>query len=249
MEQALKGAILGTQEEGKHVVTLTSVISNLSILKEYQPLLQHFWKDGLFEDMDARYFRLIDRSPDILKLITDDAQNSFNKEEVFSDFQNIFNHPDTSSYINKMTYFDQKTLLPALLHVEDRVSMAVSLESRVPLLDTRIVNLITSMPPKIKFKGGQGKYILKEVTRKILPKAVVDRKDKMGFPVPLKEWIKMGVVRDFVCDTLLSKTCRERGLFQQNALEQLIQKEGTFGRQLWGALCIELWSKEFFSTK
>ena len=249
LEQALKGAILGTQEEGKHVVTLTSVISNLSILKEYQPLLQHFWKDGLFEDMDARYFRLIDRSPDILKLITDDAQNSFNKEEVFSDFQNIFNHPDTSSYINKMTHFDQKTLLPALLHVEDRVSMAVSLESRVPLLDTRIVNLITSMPPKIKFKGGQGKYILKEVTRKILPKAVVDRKDKMGFPVPLKEWIKMGVVRDFVCDTLLSKTCRERGLFQQNALEQLIQKEGTFGRQLWGALCIELWSKEFFSTK
>jgi asparagine synthase (glutamine-hydrolysing) len=245
LEQALKGAILGTQEEGKHVVTLASVVSNLSILKEYQPLLQHFWKDGLFEDMDARYFRLIDRSPDILKLLTDDAQSSFRKEEVFSDFQNIFNHPDTNSYINKMTHFDQKTLLPGLLHVEDRVSMAVSIESRVPLLDTRIVDLMASMPPKVKFKGGRGKYILKEATREILPKEVIERKDKMGFPVPLKEWMKGGVVRDFVCDTLLSKSCRERGIFRQKALDQLVQKEGAFGRQLWGALCLELWSREF----
>ena len=57
LEQALKGAIFATQEEGKHVVTLESVISNLSILREYQPLLQHFWKEGIFDDMDARYFR------------------------------------------------------------------------------------------------------------------------------------------------------------------------------------------------
>jgi len=248
LEQALKGAIFETQEEGKHVVTLASVISNLAILKEYRPLLQHFWKDGLFEDMDARYFRLIDRSSDICELLTEDAQSSFNKEEIFSEFQGIFNHPDTCSYINKMTHFDQKTLLPALLHVEDRVSMAVSLESRVPFLDTRIVDLITTAPPKIKFKGGKSKYLLKEATRDILPKAIVDRKDKMGFPVPLKEWMEGGVVRDFVSDILLSKTCRERGLFKQKALEDLIQKKGVFGRQLWGILCLELWHREFIDS-
>jgi asparagine synthase (glutamine-hydrolysing) len=248
LEQALKGAILETQEEGEHVVTLSSIISNLSILKEYQALLQHFWKDGLFEDMDARYFRLIDRGSDIDKLLTEDAKNSFNKEEVFSEFQGIFNHPDTSSYINKMTHFDQKTLLPALLQVEDRVSMAVSLESRVPFLDTRIVDLITTAPPKIKFKGGKSKFLLKEAMRDILPKAIVDRKDKMGFPVPLKEWMEGGVVRDFVSEILLSKTCRERGLFKQKALEDLIQKEGAFGRQLWGILCLELWHREFIDS-
>ena len=88
-------------------------------------------------------------------------------------------------------------------------------------------------------------YILKEATREILPKEVIERKDKMGFPVPLKEWMKGGVVRDFVCDTLFSKSCRERGIFRQKALDQLVQKEGAFGRQLWGALCLELWSREF----
>ena len=60
-----------------------------------------------------------------------------------------------------MTHFDQKTLLPALLQIEDRVSMSVSLESRVPLLDKRIVDLVTSMPPPLKFQGGRTKHILK----------------------------------------------------------------------------------------
>ncbi len=248
LEQAIKGAIFETQEEGKHVVTLASIISNLSVLKEYHGLMQHFWRDGLFEDMDRRYFRLIDRSPDITELLTDDARQSFGREEIFAEFQSIFNHPDTGSYINKMTHFDQKTLLPALLQVEDRVSMAVSIESRVPLLDTRIADLITSMPPRIKFKGGRSKYIFKEVMRDKLPKSIVDRKDKMGFPVPLKEWMKEGILKDFVCDVLLSKSCRERGFFRQEALEKFIHKEGTFGRQLWGILCLELWHKEFIDS-
>ena len=75
---------------------------------------------------------------------------NFNKDYLFSTFQKVFNHPDTLSYINKMTHFDQKTLLPALLQVEDRVSMHVSLESRVPLLDTRIVDLVITIPLELK---------------------------------------------------------------------------------------------------
>jgi asparagine synthase (glutamine-hydrolysing) len=147
LEQALKGAIFETQEEGRHLVTLSSIIPNLPLLQQYAPMMQHFWRDGLFEGMDARYFRMIDRSPDIETLLTDDALAQFDREAVFAEFQKHFNHPDTLSYFNKMTHFDMRTLLPALLQVEDRVSMAVSLESRVPLLDTRIVELVVSMPP------------------------------------------------------------------------------------------------------
>jgi len=245
LEQALKGAIFETQEEGKHLVTLNSIIPNLPILKEYRPLMQHFWKDGLFDNMDGRYFRLIDRSPDIANLLTEDALSRFNREQVFSEFQEVFNHPETKSYVNKMTHFDLKTLLPALLQVEDRMSMAVSLESRVPLLDIDIVNFATTMPPQIKFQGGRSKHILRKAVSSIVSDTVLQRKDKMGFPVPLKKWLENGPVKDFVHEVLLGKASKERGLFKPSALEKLIHTESEYGRQLWGALCIELWHRTF----
>ena len=249
LEQALKGAILETQEEGKHLVTLESIVPNLALLKEYTPLLRHFWSRGLFDEMDARYFHLIDRSQGIHHLLHPEAREGFNREELFADFQSIFNHPDTQSYINKMTHFDQKTLLPALLQIEDRVSMSVSIESRVPLLDRRIVDLVTTMPPPLKFQGGRTKHILKKTIRGLLPDVILDRKDKMGFPVPLKEWMQGGVVRDFVSDTLLSRKSLERGIFSPESLQGMIEHQGVGGRQLWGALSLELWHQRFIDAR
>jgi len=248
LEQAIKGAIFETQEEGKHLVTLESIIPQLPLLKQYRPLLSQFWSKGLFEDMDARYFHLIDRSPGLSAVLHPDALAGFDKEKLFSEFQKVFNHPDTQSYINKMTHFDQKTLLPALLQIEDRVSMAVSLESRVPLLDTRIVDLVTTMPPSLKFQGGKTKHILKKAVRNLLPAIVLDRKDKMGFPVPLGEWMRGGVVRDFVGDTLLSPRSLQRGIFKPEALKNMMTSQGVGGRQLWGALSLELWHRRFIDV-
>lgn len=245
LEQALKGAIFESQEEGKHLVTLASIIPNLPLLRDYSPLIQTFWRDGLFEPMDRRYFRLIDRSPDLESVLSDDALARYNGDRIFAEFQTIFNHPDTRSLFNKMTHFDLKSFLPALLQVEDRVSMAVSLESRVPLLDTRIVDLVTSMPPPLKFSGGRAKHIFKRAVGSVVPKPIMARKDKMGFPVPLAEWLRGGPVRDFVGDILLGQRSRERGLFRPAALQRLISAEGRYGRQLWGALCLELWHQTF----
>ena len=148
-----------------------------------------------------------------------------------------------------MTHFDQKTLLPALLQVEDRVSMAVSLESRVPFLDTRVVDLVTTMPPPMKFRDGRMKNVLKEAVGNLLPERVLNRKDKMGFPVPLNEWILKPPVRDFVKGILTDRRCRERGIFSPPALEGLLRSEKKFGRQLWGVLCLELWYRKFIDGK
>lgn len=245
LEQALKGAIFETQEEGQHVVTLESIIPNLPLLRQYRPLMSHFWRDGLFDEMDRRYFRIIDRAPDLDALLAPDVAAEMDGDRVFADFQEVFNHPDTRSYINKMTHFDLKTLLPALLHVEDRVSMHASLEARVPLLDTRIIELVAAAPPRFKFEGGRTKALLKDAVRRLVPEAVMERKDKMGFPVPLQEWLCGGPVRDFVNDTLLSRRSLERGLFREDALRGLVDDRTTFGRQLWGALCLELWHRQF----
>lgn len=248
LEQALKGAIFETQEEGRHLVTLESIIPQLPSLKQYRPLLAKFWSKGIFEDMDARYFCLINRSDALEAVLHPGLLAQFDREAPFAAFQKAFNHPDTASYINKMTHFDQKNLLPALLQVEDRVSMAVSLETRVPLLDTRIVDLVTTMPPALKFQSGRLKQVLKTAARSLLPEPILQRKDKMGFPVPLREWMQGGPVKDFAGDILLSQRSRERGIFRPEALESMLTRLGGGERQLWGALSLELWHRRFMDV-
>jgi asparagine synthase (glutamine-hydrolysing) len=244
LEQVLKGAIFGTQEEGKYLVTWENIAPNLSLLRQYQPMLQSFWGDGLFEEMDRRYFRLVSRMEDADALISSDTWNQHSRARMVDSFQQVFNNPATKSYFNKMTNFDLKTLLPALLHVEDRTSMSVSLESRVPLLDHRIAELVTRMPPTTRFKGGDTKRVFREAVRALVPQEIFERKDKMGFPVPLAEWFA-GPLRDFVHDVLLSARARQRGLYRMEGVEALLSRERKFGRQLWGLLCLELWFRAF----
>ena len=244
LEQALKGAIFETAEEGKHIVSLRSIVPHLPSLRAYGPMLQQFWNRGVFAPMDRRYFQLVDRSGGVLSFFSRDFRAAYRSDEVFARFGAIFNHPDTLSYYNKMTHFDLVTGLPALLQVEDRVSMAASLESRVPLLDHRIVELIASIPPALKFKGGELKYLLKRATRDLVPPKVRARKDKMGFPVPLHLWAK-GPAREFFHDILLSPTARTRGIYNARAVERLMRQERAFGRRLWGLVNLELWLREF----
>ena len=195
LEQCIKSAIFETHEEGKFVVTLDTIIPNMSLLKQYVPLIKRFWSKGLFEPMDRRYFQLINRSGGLSDIFSEGFLEGFDQEEVFENFRTIFNAPDTKSYFNKMTFFDMRTLLPALLQVEDRMSMAVSLESRVPLLDHRIVELVASMPPTLKFANGKTKQVFRQVVGPKIPPEILNRKDKMGFPVPLSDWLKKGHIR------------------------------------------------------
>jgi asparagine synthase (glutamine-hydrolysing) len=244
LEQCLKGAIFETQEEGKHVVTLQSIIKNMPLLKQYIPLIQYQFSSGLFEDMDRRYFRMINRAPNSRELYHPDFVSRHNDEALFEKFSGVFNNPDTLSYFNKMTYFDMKSLLPTLLQVEDRMSMAVSLESRVPLLDRRIVELATRIPPTMKFACGKTKNILIRAVKNILPEEIINRKDKMGFPVPINEWIK-GPLKEYIIDTFQSQKARERNLFNTEVIVNQIERSGKFTREIWGALNLELWHKQF----
>lgn len=244
LEQCLKGAIFGSPEKDKYVVTWDSIMPNLPLLSRYQPLLQRFWQAGLFEDMDARYFRLISRANDAEATIAADVWDGGAKDRMFEAFQQVFNNPATKSYFNKMTNFDLKTLLPALLQVEDRTSMSVSLESRVPLLDHRIIELVTQMPPHVRFKGGDTKRVFRDAVKRLLPEAVYRRSDKMGFPVPLGKWWR-GELKDFLHDCLLSSRARQRGVYRMDGVERLIDREETFGREVWGLLSLELWFRAF----
>lgn len=244
LEQCLKGSIFETQEEGAHVVTLSSIIPNMSQLKAYTPLIRQLFSDGMFGEMDARYFKLIDRSPKLNRIYQADFLGNRCTDSVFDSFTKIFNAPSTPSYFNKMTNFDTNTLLPALLQVEDRVSMAVSIESRVPLLDKRIIELAATMPPTMKFAGGKTKAMLLKSVQNILPKTIVDRKDKMGFPTPFNDWLA-GPLKEFALDIFNSQKSRQRGLFRMDQIESQIKESGHFSRDLWGALNLEVWHQKF----
>jgi asparagine synthase (glutamine-hydrolysing) len=244
LEQALKGAIYESIVEEEHIVSLESILPNLPTLKQYIPMMKSFWKEGTFEPMDRRYYHLIDRMSSVSEFFRLDFLRECKHEDIFQKFSKEFNNPDTKSYFNKMTHFDMLGSLPGLLQVEDRVSMSVSIESRVPLLDRRIVDLISRMPAGMKFKGGEMKYLLKKTIKDIMPPEILNRKDKMGFPVPLHIWSK-NKAKDFIMDTLLSKKARERNMISTEYVEKLILAEQPFSRGLWGLLSLELWHNQF----
>lgn len=244
LEKCLSGAIYQTAIQRRYAVSLESIVPNLPLLATYQPMLQGLWRDGLFGSHDQRYFRLIDRSEGMSQLFNPEALRGQRAYSPFESFQQIFNRDGLHSLVNQMTYFDLKGSLPALLHVEDRTSMAASIESRVPLLDHRIIEFMATIPPNIKFAGGRMKHLFKESVRHAVPKNIFERKDKMGFPTPLTQWTK-GPARDFVRDTLLSDRARQRGLYDPRAVEKALDNEREFGRVVWGLLCLELWHRIF----
>ncbi|MCX7958644.1 MAG: asparagine synthase (glutamine-hydrolyzing) [Deltaproteobacteria bacterium] len=243
LEECLKGAIYDTAENAEYVATLKTIIPNLKLLNNYVPMLKNFFREELFENQPRRYFRLMNRFSDIDNLLSPDLDISLEKE--YQKFEGIFTRPGKTSYINKIQYFDLKYHLQALLHVEDRTSMAWGLESRVPFLDYRIVEHICSTLPVIKFKNGEPKYLLKRAVKNLLPQKITERKDKMGFPVPLNIWAK-NELRDFISDILLSKKLRERGIFNTSAIVSILNSDVKFSRGLWGVLSLELFFNNFF---
>jgi asparagine synthase (glutamine-hydrolysing) len=242
-EQCIKAAIDGTMNSGNFIVTYESIIPNLVTLREYKPLLQEFWREGLFDEIDKRYFRLINRAPTLGDEVHWDLLDGY---DVYETFRRIFKADNVKkeSYLDSMTHFDFKTLLPALLQVEDRVSMAHGLESRVPLLDHPLVEFAATMPSNVKFKSGETKHVLRNVASKFVPPIVAQRKDKMGFPVPLSEWIK-GEAREFVWDTLSAKKALHRDLIDNKIVLSKLDAEPQFSRKMWGLLSLEVWQQEF----
>jgi asparagine synthase (glutamine-hydrolysing) len=243
-EQCIAASIDDTYGNGNYVVSAESIIPHLSVLQEYKPLLRHFFAKGLFDPIDERYFRLIDRSGDIGSEVD---WSALDREAVFERFRAVFNSERNvrkEAYFDSMTHFDFKCLLPALLQVEDRMSMAHGLEARVPLLDVPVVELAATMPADVKFKDGQLKHVIKTAFADVLPDELLSRRDKMGFPVPLKEWFS-GELRDFAGDVFVTQKARNRDYINASAVLASFDKGERFSRKSWGLLSLELWHQLF----
>jgi asparagine synthase (glutamine-hydrolysing) len=246
-EQCIKGAIDNSLKNGNFIVTYESIIPNLVSLQNYKPLLKEFFKEGLFDPIENRYFKLINRGPDLKSEIN---WKELGDHSPFENFVKIFNGNNVGkeSYFDKMTHFDFKTLLPALLQVEDRMSMAHGLESRVPFLDHPLVEFAATMPADVKFKDGTLKRILIDTMKNDLPDAIINRKDKMGFPVPLNEWLGKEL-KTFVNDIFGSAKAKTRPYFNNTEIINGLQTENKFGRKAWGLLSLEIWYRQFYDNQ
>lgn len=243
-EQCIKAAIEGSYKKGNFVVTAESIIPNLEVLKAYKPMLSRFWSKGLFEPLEKRYFSLIDRGVDLdgeVKISATELQH------VYHQFLKIFNtakFEKAESYFDSMTHFDFKSLLPGLLHVEDRVSMAHGLETRVPFLYPPLIEFMATIPANIKFTNGRMKHLLKQTYAHLLPSQILKRKDKMGFPVPLSEWMQ-DELKEYVLDILNSGLARNSEFIDYQKVIKSLNKTGKFSRKMWGFLSYEVWQQQF----
>tara|TARA_B100001250_G_scaffold413364_1_gene447251 strand:+ start:2135 stop:3979 length:1845 start_codon:yes stop_codon:yes gene_type:complete len=237
LEQTLLGSLEETQSDD-HIVLVKNLTDSLVSLNSYIPLIKKMWAIDLFQGPDIRYYHLLYRDFNL-----DWLEDNFVKEIENSknSFLNIFNSTNEKSLINKMLHFDTKYILPGLLHVEDRVSMFHSVESRVPYLDQDVFEVAQKLDPLIKFESGKLKNPLKIVSKKYLPASVYSRKDKMGFPVPLDEWIKNREFKEFIIDIIKNSKISEEKIFNEEMIINEIKENNFFDRSLWGLICLSEW--------
>lgn len=163
-------------------------------------------------------------------------------------FEHLFGTLPHSSSLRKMGYVDIKSWLPDDLLVKaDKMTMANSLELRVPFLDHHLLEFAMSLPDEYRLKGWEGKFILKKIMEKTLPHEIIYRKKK-GFPVPVAKWFRENLYHQ-VRDVLLDSKSLTRNYFQEsyidNALKRHRQGKEDLSRRLFSLVALEMWHKKY----
>jgi len=153
---------------------------------------------------------------------------------------------------SQMMRFDAETYLPEdVLTKVDRMSMAHSIESRVPLLDNNVITFASALPAAMKIKHGRRKHVLKEVAATLLPPEILNRR-KQGFGVPLGAWFR-GNLRELFADTLLSPSALQRGYFQPSFVRRIVDEHLAGARdhtlRLWQLVVFERWHQQYVADE
>jgi asparagine synthase (glutamine-hydrolysing) len=152
--------------------------------------------------------------------------------------------------LNRMLYVDTKTSLPDdLLLKADKMTMANSIELRVPLLDHKVLEFAASLPEKLKVRNFTTKYIVKSAFRDRIPQEILNR-PKAGFPVPYVQWLRTEL-KDWLRDVLLDRETISRGYFNRSEVEKLVSEHsasGRFSKEVFSLVALELWHRTFLPS-
>jgi asparagine synthase (glutamine-hydrolysing) len=155
-------------------------------------------------------------------------------------------HTDAIDLIDKLLYTDSKTYLNELLMKQDQMSMAASIESRVPFLDHKLIEFTAKLPKRFKIRGHETKWILRAAMKGILPNEILNR-EKMGFPVPLGKWFRTEF-RHIIDEFLLSERSMERGIFNPDFVRNLTAAHNSgedHTEQIFRLINLEIWQRQF----
>jgi len=183
------------------------------------------------------------------RLFTPEMWNQLRDTSAYATSMNFFKsdgQPD--SLLTRLLYIDIKTYLVELLMKQDQMSMAASIESRVPFLDHKLVEFAMRIPSRLKVRYLSGKYLLRRAMEGRLPSEVIHR-TKMGFPTPVKPWLRYQLF-DRVAKILTDGRLADRNILNANYVRDLLEAHRT-GRvdatdAVWRLLNFELWNRVFF---
>lgn len=159
-----------------------------------------------------------------------------------------FDTPTGNSPLRRILYFDQTSWLPDnLLERGDRMTMAASLEARMPFMDHELAAYVSALPDEWRIRGRTTKYILREGMKRLLPENILER-PKVGFRVPVNEWFRTSM-REYLYDHLTGPGSRTSAYYRSDALEKVLA-EHVEGKQnheklLWALLSLEIWQREY----
>ena len=191
-----------------------------------------------------------DRYLDAGSLFREHARQQLLHRDFFAQVQTE-DRQHSEHWLSAAQYLDLHKYLPLdILTKVDRMSMAHSLEVRVPLLDHKLVEFAATVPPELNLNGGSGKLLFKKAMRGVLPDEVIDR-PKRGFAVPLATWFR-GELESFARDLLLSRRCRERNILNVAFVERLLdlhRRGRPLDFQLWTLISFEMWCRTFVDAR
>jgi asparagine synthase (glutamine-hydrolysing) len=180
-------------------------------------------------------------------LLTPETQERIGSLDPYKAVREYIAQTDADTLLNQLLYVDTKTYLHELLMKQDQMSMAASIESRVPFLDHKLVEFTARLPERLKLKGMTTKRVLREAMKGLLPEPILTR-SKMGFPVPLGAWFR-GPFRHRVDEFVLSDRSLSRGLFRPDFVRGLVARHQSgaedHAERLWMLINFEIWQRQF----
>jgi len=201
-------------------------------------------------DIESMYFDNFAVFPSFMQddLLTPETRRRIDNLDPYSIIDNILGQTDATSLLDRLLYGDTKTYLHELLMKQDQMSMAASIESRVPFLDHKLVEFSAGLPENMKLRGATTKYILRESMKGVLPEEILSR-PKMGFPVPVGAWFR-SAFREVIDEYVLSERAVSRGIFDPSFVRALVRRHQDSGEdhseRLWALVNFEIWQRQFF---
>lgn len=201
-------------------------------------------KDADIENLYFDNFAIFGKSRQ-QEMLTDAASEKVHGTSPYIGLHEFFNSAPAKNVLDRILYADTKTYLHELLMKQDQMSMAASVESRVPFLDHKLVEFSAMLPDVMKLRGRDTKWILRRAMAGLLPREILDR-PKMGFPVPLGSWLRNSFKH--VVDEYLFSERSKRGIFREEYLRKLVAEHdrgADHSSRIFRLINLEIWHRTF----